>query len=120
MTSHILIIYLPTLLELVINSVTSVIMLVLALIIWKGKGDKLIAGYNTASEQERAKYDVKRLRQVIAACLFAITILLWIPVICRALTGKAKAIVYIIWSLLILVVVIATLILANTWAKKKK
>ena len=29
-----------------------------------GKGDDLIAGYNTASKEERAKYDIGRLRKV--------------------------------------------------------
>jgi hypothetical protein len=110
----------PNIISLTINAVVTVVLLALALLIRVGKGDKLIAGYNTASERERAKYDAIRLRKVVAGCLLIIAVLMWIPMIVEALTGKAKSVVYLIWSLLILVVIIGTLILANTWAKKKK
>ena len=32
----------------------------------RGKADGLIAGYNTASPQDKAKYDIRRLRLVVA------------------------------------------------------
>lgn len=102
-----------------INAVVTVVLLLVALLIRVGKGDKLIAGYNTASEKERAKYDVTRLRRVISWCLILITALLWLPNLIRALTDHVKPVVYFIWSTLILIVVIVTLVLANTWAKKK-
>lgn len=102
-----------------INAVVTAILLLVALLIRVGKGDKLIAGYNTASEQERAKYDVTRLRRVICWCLILVAALMWLPNLIRALTDHVKPVVYFIWSTLILVVVIVTLVLANTWAKKK-
>ena len=102
-----------------INAVVTVVLLLVALLIRVGKGDKLIAGYNTASEKERAKYDVTRLRRVISWCLILIAALMWLPNLIRALTDHVKPVVYFIWSILILVVVVVTLILANTWAKKK-
>lgn len=109
----------PTILSVTINVIVTAILLLVALLIRVGKGDKLIAGYNTASEKERAKYDITRLRRVISWCLILITALLWLPNLIRALTDHVKPVVYFIWSTLILVVVVATLILANTWAKKK-
>lgn len=109
----------PTILSVTINAVITVVLLLLALLIRVGKGDKLIAGYNTASEQEKAKYDIVRLRRVICWCLLLITALLWLPNLAEALTGHIKSAVYFVWALLILVVVIGTLIMANTWAKKK-
>ena len=43
--------------------------LILALVILVGKGDGLIAGYNTASSKEREKYNIKRLRIVMFVLL---------------------------------------------------
>ena len=37
-----------------------------------GKGDNLIAGYNTASKKEKAQYNVKRLRGLIGGLLIAL------------------------------------------------
>ena len=50
----------------------AILFLVLAIVFLMGKGDKLIAGYNTASEEERAKVNIKRLR-VLMAILSVIT-----------------------------------------------
>ena len=46
--------------------VFAIMFLVLAVIFLMGKGDMLIAGYNTASEEERKTIDIKRLRIVMA------------------------------------------------------
>ena len=40
----------------------SLLFIVLAIVFYLGKGDKLIAGYNTASEEERKKVNIQRLR----------------------------------------------------------
>ncbi|MBR4227934.1 MAG: DUF3784 domain-containing protein, partial [Bacteroidales bacterium] len=42
--------------------IVAALLLVMGIIIIIGKGDNLIAGYNTASKEERAKYNIKRLR----------------------------------------------------------
>lgn len=39
---------------------------IFAYIVVKGKGDKFIAGYNTASEEEKAQVNVQRLRILVA------------------------------------------------------
>ena len=109
----------PTILSVTVKAIVTAILLLIALLIRVGKGDKLIAGYNTASEKERPKYDVTRLRRVISWCLILVAALMWLPNLIRALTDHVKPVVYFIWSTLILVVVIVTLVLANTWAKKK-
>ena len=38
---------------------------VLGIIVLAGKGDMLIAGYNTASKEEKEKVNIKRLRLLI-------------------------------------------------------
>lgn len=40
----------PTILSVTVNAIVTAILLLAALLIRVGKGDKLIAGYNTASE----------------------------------------------------------------------
>ena len=45
----------------------AILFIALALVFLAGKGDKLIAGYNTASEEERSKVDIHRLRILMAS-----------------------------------------------------
>ena len=85
--------------------------LILALVILVGKGDWMIAGYNTASPKERKKYNIKRLRIVmfvllVVTALFVLSIL-YTPPYLIGLTAQVLVIICIIG-----------VILANTWAKK--
>ena len=56
----------------IVSILFAVVFIVLAVVFLMGKGDNLIAGYNTASEEERAKVDIKRLR-IVMAILMVIT-----------------------------------------------
>ena len=49
----------------IVSIALAVVFLVLAVIFLMGKGDKLIAGYNTASEEEKRKVDIHRLRIIM-------------------------------------------------------
>ena len=88
--------------------------LILAYIIMKGKGDMFIAGYNTASEEEKAQVNIKRLRILVALTSvltsgFCVTL----PFLAQyngAVIGAA--VVLLSFSLVVV-------FLANTWAKKK-
>jgi hypothetical protein len=84
--------------------------LVLALVVYFGKGDWLIAGYNTASEKERAQYNIKRLRLIITLLmLFSavfVVVLLYFPYISIVATP------------IFVIVTLIGVVLANTWAKK--
>lgn len=84
--------------------------LVLALVVYFGKGDWLIAGYNTASEKERAQYNIKRLRLIITLLMLLsavfVVVLLHFPSIS------------IIATPIFVVVTLIGVVLANTWAKK--
>ena len=91
--------------------IASVVSLPLALLIAVGKGDALIAGYNTATDKERACYRVERLRGVIAVFLLLVAGVFWLPVI----VGKE---LFVLSVLLMTVSTLVTVILANTWAKK--
>jgi Na+/H+ antiporter NhaC len=88
----------------------AVLFLVLALVVYFGKGDWLIAGYNTASEKERAQYNIKRLRLIITLLLLLsavfVVVLLYFPYI-----GIVATPIFVI-------VTLVGVVLANTWAKK--
>lgn len=89
---------------------------VLALLIGIGKGDWLIAGYNTASSKERARYNIRTLRKImsISLCLLALCIAaMSLPILRESGFYKFSYI-------FILIISIVTLILANTIAKNKE
>lgn len=91
-----------------------VLFLVLAVIFLMGKGDRLIAGYNTASDEEKKEVNIKRLRilmsviSVITASYVAV-----LPIVGNNSDAQMGA------AFVFLLVVIVFVILANTWAKKK-
>ena len=92
----------------------SILFIVLAIILLMGKGDKLIAGYNTASEEERKTIDIKRLR-IVMAILMVIT-----AIFCAImpLVGNDKSSQLAAAGIFIAITIIGV-IFANTWAKKK-
>ena len=98
----------------IVSIVFAVMFLVLAVIFLMGKGDMLIAGYNTASEEERAKINIKRLR-VLMAILSVITAgyVSILPIIGDNPQDQ------MVGGFVFFAITILFVILANTWAKKK-
>ena len=92
----------------------SILFIVLAIILLMGKGDKLIAGYNTASEEEREKVDIKRLR-IVMAILMVITAAFCaiLPLLGNNKTSQLAA------AGIFIAITIVGIIVANNWAKKK-
>lgn len=86
--------------------------IIMAVLLLLGKGDMLIAGYNTASPQEREQYDIRRLRLLIALVL----IISAVGMVLMALWPEKIAIAF---SFIVIFICLLTVILANTWAKKK-
>ncbi len=93
--------------------VIAVLLLVMGIVILIGKGDNLIAGYNTAAQEEREKYNIKRLRGLIGGFLIALA-----PMMLLLEAGPAPTSVLAFSSLVVFFSIIVV-ILANTWAKKK-
>ena len=93
--------------------IIAAVLVVMGILIIIGKGDNLIAGYNTASKEERAKYNIKRLRGLIGGLLIAMAPMMFLfsgePSIEKSLSA----------AFLITVLAIVIVILANTWAKKR-
>lgn len=94
--------------------IMSIIFIILAVIFLMGKGDKLIAGYNTASEEEKSKVNIKRLRLLMAIiCVITAGFLSIQPIIeSNRATQMGTFFAFIL-------VTMVFIILANTWAKKK-
>lgn len=98
----------------IVSIVFAIVFLVFAFIFLMGKGDKLIAGYNTASEEEKKKINIKRLR-ILMAFLSVITagFVSILPIIGDNTQGQTGA------MFVFIAVTVIFIILANTWAKKK-
>lgn len=93
--------------------IVAAVLVIFGLLILIGKGDNLIAGYNTASEEERAQYNVKRLRGLIGGLLVVLAPMMLLMHDENSMAGT--------WAFISLstVLCIIVLVLANTWAKKK-
>ena len=96
----------------VVLIIVALVCAVMGILLLMGKGDNLIAGYNTASKEERERYDIKRLRGLIGGLMIVLAPLL-------LMLGKES--MASTWSFcgIVLVLCIVVVILANTWAKKK-
>ena len=91
-----------------------IVFIVLAFVILTGKGDMFIAGYNTASEEERKKVNIHRLRIVMAiisviAAVFCVFLAFYGEDQVKSLTA----------AFFFIVITIGFVIFANIWAKKK-
>lgn len=97
----------------IVSIIIAALLLIMGIIILIGKGDNLIAGYNTASKEERAQYNIKRLRGLIGGVLIVLA-----PVMVLTLREESMTST---WSFIAVTIVlcIVVVILANTWAKKK-
>ena len=97
----------------VVLVIVALVCAVLGILILLGKGDNLIAGYNTASKEEREQIDIKRLRMLVGGLLIVLA-----PMIVLML-GKES--MESSWSFvdIVFVLCIVVVILANTWAKTK-
>lgn len=91
-------------------------MVILGIVILMGKGDFLIAGYNTAKKEEKERVNIQRLRWVVAGLLFIVTLIFSIPFF----TGNGDNVMAnLLVPIFTIYVTIVAIILANTWCMKK-
>ncbi len=94
--------------------IVALILVVLGIVIIIGKGDKLIAGYNTKSKRRRGMYHIQRLRSVIAGILWVcaayVFTLVWFAENMKFVKTSSCAFV---------VLTLIAVVLCSTWAKKK-
>ena len=89
----------------------------LAVVFWRGKGASLIAGYNTASEEERMGTDEQKLCRFMSKLMLALA-LCWLV----AASSEVFHLRALLWAgiALFLVVIVAGLIYANTGNRFEK
>ena len=97
-----------------VGTILAILFIVLAIVFLLGKGDQFIAGYNTSSEEKRKTVDIHRLR-LLMALMMLIT-----AVFCAILPATGHDVVLQLSATgVFLIITLAFVILANTWAKKK-
>ena len=96
-----------------------VIVLLAASAVWllTGHGANLIAGYNTAGEEEKNKYDEKKLCRVIGGGLAVIAAMIFVMAI--GLDRLPASFAKVFFTLTLLDIVL-TMILTNTVCKKQQ
>lgn len=92
------------------------ILLIISIALFFGKGSFLIAGYNTASEEEKKRYDKKKLCRVMGSGLFVITLITGVNVFYEFEMPPSIRWLFP-WGIFITIAIVE--ILANIKCKKK-
>lgn len=87
--------------DLVVGIVFTVVVLVLGLLILLGLGDRFISGYNTASDEKKARYILPRLRLVTGISVFVFTAAAWLCILLQ-LSESAIGGVMLVLAILVL------------------
>lgn len=95
--------------------IVMVLLAVLSIVLLTGHGVNLIAGYNTASKEEKEQYDAKKLCRVIGGGMLVITVMILIMTLWQDVLPAAFA--YIFLGVVITDCVVM-IVLANTVCKK--
>lgn len=93
-----------------------VLFLILSIVLLTGRGSWLIAGYNTASEEEKNKYDEKKLCRITGAGMSVITVMVLVMALGESVLPAVFAYVFLAVTIIDCVVII---VLMNTIGKKK-
>lgn len=96
--------------------VIGIVFACITILLLSGKGAWLIAGYNTASKEEQAKYNVKRLNLVFGLGMAVITALIFFM---AALEEVLPAEFARVFGAVTVLDVVLMLVLANTICRKK-
>ncbi len=94
--------------------VVGVLFAIMSITLLLGKGSWLIAGYNTATKEEKKKYNEKALCRVVGGGFLPLTVLIFIMGIFEAYLPASFATVFIVVTI---VDVMVMLVLCNTICK---
>lgn len=97
-----------------VTLIIALISLIMSIVIAIGKGDWLIAGYNTSSKEEKEKVNIKRLRLLTSIILLFVGAF----VLVMPYAAQKQALLYLMIAVYFIFLIVY-LILANTWCKKK-
>lgn len=82
--------------DLIVGIACTVVVLVLALLVLFGLGDFLISGYNTASAEKKARYNLPRLRVVTSLSVIVITASVWVCMLLKT-SETVLLVVTLVW-----------------------
>ncbi len=99
----------------IVHGILILLFLVLGVLFAKGKGQKLIAGYNTMSEREREKIDETKLMRIMRNGMFVFAGCMALALI-GTLTGVRSLIEA--GTVLLIITAVVMVVLANTKAKR--
>lgn len=95
--------------------------LIMSILLFRGKGKWLIAGYNTMSKEERKKFDEKKLCKAVGSLCVVCCMLLCIMAYLgyRVDTGLMNENDMLPFALFFIIVIIVTLIIISRYIDKK-
>jgi hypothetical protein len=88
--------------DLIVGIACTVVVLVLALLVLFGLGDFLISGYNTASAEKKARYNLPRLRVVTSLSVIAITASVWVCMLFKT-SETVLLVVTLVWVVIMFI-----------------
>ncbi|MCB2290048.1 DUF3784 domain-containing protein [Clostridium sp. CS001] len=97
-----------------------IIFVVLGFILRSGKGSFLIAGYNTASKEEKEKYDEVALGKFLGNLLIAIAAIVLLTALSEIYSVTLFKFIVVAAPIMIVILVIGTIIYANTGNRFEK
>lgn len=109
----------------IMTLVIALIFLILSIVLFCGKGGWLIAGYNTMDDEEKQKFDEKKLCKaagfVCLVCCIMLCVMSYMGYkVDSGLTDENKMIPFVIVFIVVIVVsIVAAGIYMNNYAKKK-
>ena len=97
----------------IVHIIIGALLAILGIVILAGKGDNLIAGYNTASKEEKEKVNIKRLRLVMGILLMLLGLMYYLCMSEESISSKLA------FAPIAVVLCFVGIALANSWAMKK-
>ena len=95
--------------------VVGIILAILNIILITGHGANLIAGYNTASKEEKDKYDAKKLSRVVGSGMAIIAVLVFVMGIFENVLPASFAAISLI---IVMIDIVIMLVITNTVCNK--
>ena len=95
--------------------IAGILLAIISIILISGHGANFVAGYNTASREEKNKYDTKKLCRVVGIGMALITLMIFIMAIWGTVLPAFSSIVFLVVTV---IDCIAIIVLSNTICKK--
>lgn len=105
----------------IITGIMAVLMFALSALFFKGRGAMLVAGYNTSSEEEKRKYDEKKLLKAVGISVFVIGVMLIAMSVYMYMLeyGFAEESTALAFAAVFGIIILADIVLLNIYVSKK-